>query len=495
MNFDKAQGKHNRPPKYNFAGKKVLIMGLGLHGGGIESARYLASCGAELVVTDLRDEKILAPSMEKLASFTIRYVLGRHEIEDFRKADIVIKNPGVRTDSPFLKTARRVETDISIFLDACPASILAVTGSKGKSTVSSALHWALNESVREKTGPLRGKVFLGGNITFSPLAFLNELNENDTVVLELSSWQLGDLRGTNLLKPRAALITPIMPDHLDRYGSMEAYVDDKRLICQNQDKKDLIVAKDDEWGRSFLERSSGRALVYSEKPLAEAASGGWIQNPEGPGFARILENSSRIMEVVPERPLIPGFHQKQNLLAAALALLDLGLDADFTRDSLGRFPGIPHRLEFFRESNGIKFYNDSSATIPEAAAAAVMAFEENKAGKTNQDLPQKLLLVTGGTDKELDFTPLAAAAAKAGGIILLAGTGTEKLKSLLDKEGVKFSGPFDSLDAAIRAAMETAHPGDSVVFSPGCTSFGMFLNEFDRGLKWKEAVEQAINNK
>ena len=459
-------------------------MGLGLNRGGSEAARYLAKRGAEVTVTDLRDEKVLSPSIEELKGYPIRFVLGRHEIEDFRAADLVVKNPGVRSDSPYLKAARRLETDISLFLSSCPARVIAVTGSKGKSSVSSALHWALNEG-RTVTGR---KARLGGNITLSPLSFLDELEETDDVVLELSSWQLGDLGGRDLLKPRAAVITPIMRDHMDRYDSMEAYVADKRLIYKNQEPSDVTVAMDDEWGRSFLSESRGRPLVYSEKPPGEGVSGGWIDNPEGPGFARLWETRAAaskveaggIVEVVPERPLVPGRHQKQNLLAAALALLDLGLDAGFIRESLGRFPGIEHRLEFFHESRGIRFYNDSTATIPEAAAAAIGVFEKPP------------LLVCGGTDKELDFSPLAAAAKNAGGIILLAGTGSDKLRRLLDSCGVKYRGPFDSLEAVLDAVQEMAAPGDTVVLSPGCTSFGMFVNEFDRGQKWKSAVRELF---
>jgi UDP-N-acetylmuramoylalanine--D-glutamate ligase len=308
------------------------------------------------------------------------------------------------------------------------------------------------------------------------------MEKDDEVALELSSWQLGDLRGRDLLKPRAAVLTAIMPDHLDRYGSMEAYVNDKRLIYSNQDQEDVTVAEDDNWGRSFHRESRGRPLVYSEKTLGKGVSGGWIVNPAGPGLARLWEipgskeEPGRIVEVVPARLLVPGFHQKQNLLAAALALLDVGLPADFIRESLGRFPGIEHRLEFFHESGGVKFYNDSAATIPEAAAAAIRAFEKPP------------VLVTGGTDKDLDFTVLARTAAGAKAVILLAGTGSEKLKALLNKEGVRYRGPFDSLDAVIKAVCETTVPGDTVVLSPGCTSFGMFLNEFDRGKKWKEGV-------
>ena len=473
----------------NYAGMKALIMGLGLHGGGLESARYLAEKGAKVTVTDLRDEKTLGPTIEKLKDFPIRYVLGRHEIEDFRNSDIIVKNPAVTPNSPYLQAAKRIETDISLFLSACPVRLVAVTGSKGKSSVSSAIHFALNEGQtllgKAKEGQtLHRKAWLGGNIAISPLSFLDELGEEDDVVLELSSWQLGDLRGRGLLKPRTAVITAIMRDHLDKYDSMEAYVNDKRVIYSDQDENDVTIAADDAWGRSFLSESRGRSVPYSDKPLD--SPGGWIPDPQGPGLARLWEipdktaDKGRVVEVVPAMPLIPGFHQKQNLLIAALSLLDLGLEADFIRESLGRFPGIEHRLEFFHESGEVKFYNDSSATIPEAAVAAISAFDKPP------------VLVTGGADKELDFTPLALTAEKAKALILLAGTGSEKLKTLLDSGGVKYRGPFDSLDATISAAGEAAAPGDAVVLSPGCASFGMFLNEFDRGNKWKEGVKRLF---
>ncbi|MCL2070074.1 MAG: UDP-N-acetylmuramoyl-L-alanine--D-glutamate ligase [Treponema sp.] len=447
--------------KDDFAGMKVTVMGLGLNGGGLESARYLASRGAEVTATDLRDEKVLAPSIEKLKDLPIRYVLGEHRIEDFSSAGMVVKNPAVRPDSPFLKAAGRIETDISLFLAACPrgANILAVTGSKGKSSTASALYWALKES--RATGKRGGKAHLGGNITVSPLSFLDEVEDGDDVVLELSSFQLGDLRGRDILKPRAAIITSIMRDHLDRYGSMEAYVADKRLIYANQGPGDLTVAADDDWGRSFLAESRGRPIFISEDP-------------------------GRLMELVPEKPLVPGRHQKKNLLAAGLVLSDLGLDAGFVRESLGSYPGIEHRLEFFHEARGIRFYNDSAATIPEAAAAAVDALSEA--------FERPPVLLSGGTDKVLDFSPLVRAASRAKAVVLLAGTGSEKIKNLLDQAGIAYNGPFDSLEAAISATLEAAAAGDSVVLSPGCASFGMFLNEFDRGKKWKEGVKQVTGN-
>ncbi|MDR2484291.1 MAG: UDP-N-acetylmuramoyl-L-alanine--D-glutamate ligase [Treponema sp.] len=474
--------------KSSYSGMKVLIMGLGLHGGGLESARYLASRGAEITVTDLRDEQALAPSIEKLQSLMdslegrpIRYVLGHHDMTDFEKADMVIKNPGVRPDSPFLKASPRIETDISLFLADCPARLTVVTGSKGKSSTASAVHWVM-EAARNQ-GNIPGKAYLGGNITLSPLTFLDELRSDDDVVLELSSWQLGDLksrfreqgsRREALLKPRAAVLTSILPDHLDRYGTMDAYIADKRVIYQGQDQQDVTIASDDAWGHSFFAESRGRPLVYADKPLPAGTSGGWLTGPEGPGFARLLQCET--VEAVPAKLRIPGYHQKKNLLAAALALLDLGFPPNLVRDSLGRFSGIAHRLELFHEAGDIRFYNDTAATIPEAAAAAVEAFETPP------------VLVTGGTDKNLDFSPLANAAAKAKALILLAGTGSDKLKTLFDHRGLSYRGPFDTVEAAVIASLERADKGDAVVLSPGCASFGMFLNEFDRGRKWKEAV-------
>jgi len=478
-------------------------MGLGLHGGGLASARFLLKRGAEITVTDLRDEKTLKPSIEELESIRgnlgcrpVRYVLSRHEIEDFKNADIVVKNPGVKPDSPFLLASKRVETDLSLFLSESPAGLFAVTGTKGKSGTSSALHWILTHDRKS------GKAFLGGNITISPLNFLDELTKDDDVVLELSSFQLGDIKGrvkqdkSPLLKPAAAILTAIMPDHLDRYTSMNDYIDDKRNIYRGQDESCVTIAGDDNWGKSFLSETKGRPLILSDKndlqsALGDDKSGGWI-GKDGIGFARI--NTRRITslpqnrqcdfgettELVPKQLIVPGEHQRKNLLGAALAAFSLNVSAETIRNALSSYKGIEHRLEFFLEAEGLRFYNDSAATIPEAAAACVEALSAKG----------PLILVTGGTDKSLDFSPLSKKAKLAKDVILLAGTGSEKLARLLGEEGIPFSGPFDDIDKAAKRAVEKASSGDIIALSPGCASFGMFLNEFDRGRKWKEAVRR-----
>jgi len=466
-----------------------LVMGLGLHGGGLESARFLLKRGASVTVTDLRDEKILAPSIEQLDMICselggekVRYILGKHEIKDFKNADIVIKNPGIRPDSPFLQAAKKIETDLSLFLSESRARLFAVSGTKGKSGTASALYWILQSDRKS------GKAYLGGNITVSPLTFLNELREEDDVVLELSSFQLGDIKTIgcgDLLKPKAAILTSIMRDHLDRYVSMEEYIDDKRNIYRGQDASCVTIAGDDDWGKSFHAQTKARPIIWSSKQglrniLPEGQSGGWIDS-EGKGVARLYNFeglSEELIELVPRELLAPGKHQKLNMLSAALAAYALGSKAQTINGALAEFKGIEHRLEFFYEVNGIRFYNDSAATIPEAAAACIEALTENSA----------LVLVTGGTDKNLDFSPLASAVKKAKAIILLAGSGSEKLSKLLAENGVAAEGPFDDLDKAVKCAASKAEKGDNVALSPGCASFGMFLNEFDRGRKWKESV-------
>lgn len=445
------------------SGARVTVMGLGLNGGGLATARFFASRGATVTVTDMKDETALAPSIAALAGLPIRYVLGRHELSDFSEADIVIKNPAVRADSPYLQAARRVETDISTFLRFCPGPIVAVTGSKGKSTTASAAAHALSAN---------GKAFLGGNITVSPLSFIDEVRADTPVVLELSSWQLGDLKGRGLLSPRVAVLTRIVPDHLDRYGSMEAYVADKRLIYADQDSSSFTVCDhDDPYGLSFGSETRGSVRWYADA-LPSGLPGAFFRGRAGV----FRSESGNEEEILPERLRVPGPHARRNLLAAALAARLMGVPAAVVSEALGGFAGVEHRLEIFLEKDGIRFCNDSAATVPQAVEAALFAFERAP------------VLITGGTDKNLDFSPVRSAYRRAKAVVLLAGTGTEKIRPLLEAQGIPYEGPFDDLEQAVRKAIARAAPGDTVLLSPGCTSFGMFKNEFDRGRKFKECV-------
>jgi len=441
-------------------------MGLGLNGGGVASARFFAERGAKVTVTDTKDEAALAESVAALSGLGIRYVLGKHEEADFSGADLVIKNPAVRPDNQYLRLAKAVETDLSMFLRFCPARVAAVTGSKGKSTTSTALAWML-----ERGGV---KAFLGGNITVSPLGFLDEARPGDVVVLELSSWQLGDLKGMGVLKPGVAVLTRIVPDHLDRYGTMEAYVADKRLIYADQNDSDWTVYDlDDPYGRSFASETKAGKLAYGRE-LPPGVFGVAVPDGSSPCVARLPGLPS--VELVPARLLVPGAHARRNLAAAAVAAWACGADSGAIAEAAASFAGVEHRLEPIRERRGVRWYNDSAATVPEATRAAVEAFEE------------PVVLIAGGTDKKLDFEVARGAYAKARALVLLAGTGTDKIRAMLDADAVRYSGPFGDITSAVAAAADLATPGSVAVLSPGCTSFGMFKNEFDRGRSYKAAV-------
>ena len=489
---------------------RITIMGLGRNGGGCAAAQFFLRHGAYVTVTDMKDERELAPTIAVLESdhrfnhTHLTYHLGGHNTADFSNADCVIKNPGIRYDNnEYLAAARAIETDISVFLALSRAPIIAVTGSKGKSSTVSAIHYGLSTAGIPS--------FLGGNITVSPLSFLEQTNEHTPVILELSSWQLADLRGRNLLKPHIAVITKIVPDHLNWYDSMEAYVADKRLIYSAQTESDFSIfyagpnaaqtGQSGSWEDSFATETHGTVLRYGTDRPDGRYRGAWIETDGTSWCGKILLPDMAQPETVLTELSVPGTHMRENALAAALVMAILRVPASDTARILASWPGTAHRLQHFHTApcggRIIRFYNDSCATVPEAAAAAVAAFDP------------PCILIAGGTDKALDFTPLAnmlAAQAKqctasyqtvtATPLYLLAGSGTDKLTPLLAARTISYNGPYETLPALLAALKEhectAPSNADTVVFSPGATSFGMFANEFDRGNRYMELVKKIF---
>jgi UDP-N-acetylmuramoylalanine--D-glutamate ligase len=459
---------------------KVTIMGLGLHGGGVASARFFASRGSEVTVTDLRSRDELQSSLEALRTYPIRYVLGEHHREDFSGADLVIKNPAVPASSPYLEYAKRIETDISVFLRLNPHPVIAITGSKGKSTVASA-----TASILQAVYP---QTRLGGNITVSPLTFLDDdsfLHNSESggdapVVLELSSWQLADLEDKEVLKPVIAAITIILPDHMNRYASMDDYIYDKSLIYQDQTPSDFTVLnRDDPVTPRFEQDTQGTCSYFSAHPLPHGQNGAWLTE-DGACFRDRDGNTENLL---PQFIPLPGEHNRINLLCSALIAKLYGASAETIRRQLRSFHGIHHRLELVREIHGISFYNDSAATIPEATLSAVRGF----------DAP--IILIAGGTDKKLDFSLFREILPRVKLLVLLAGSATEKIEQTLQgttleqKRTEPAPAPFTELREAVSFAYSRAHSGDIILLSPGCASFEMFANEFDRGDQFKAIVK------
>ncbi|GAB1433465.1 UDP-N-acetylmuramoyl-L-alanine--D-glutamate ligase [Spirochaetota bacterium] len=454
-------------------GIRVTIMGLGLHGGGLASAKFFAENGAKLTVTDLKDEKALSASIQALKDYDINYTLGSHKESDFLNADLVIKNPAVRPDNPYLGMAKWIETDISVFLALCPSTIAAISGSKGKSSCAAALSHILSFS--------GVKNFIGGNITISPLSFLPMLTPEHIVVLELSSWQLGDLGHRKLLKPKTAILTRIVPDHQDRYLNMDAYVADKRLIYANQDETCFTICDlDDPYGLSFAKETKAMVLGYA-KTLPPGFWGINIADSDCPSQAKLPDLGP--MELLPAKLGVAGEHARRNMAAASLAAWTLGATPDLIPMAAGNFKGLEHRLELVTDCNGVKWYNDSAATVPEALKAAMDSFKE------------PVVLITGGSDKALDFAVASDAYTKAEQIILLEGSGTNKVIKLLEALGRTYNGPYADMESAVEKAAKYALPGQVVLMSPACTSFGMFANEFERGRAFKTAVLNLVVDK
>ena len=460
--------------------KKITIMGLGLNGGGEAAARFFLNKGAYVTVTDMKTEEQLAPTLERLNNddtldhTRLTYHLGGHDSADFETADCVIKNPGVKYEgNKYLAAAKAIETDLSIFLRFTDCPIIAVTGSKGKSSTVSAIYYGLKQA--------GFTAFLGGNITVSPLTFFDQVSSDTPVVIEFSSWQLADLRGRGVLKPHIAVITKIVPDHQNWYGNMQDYVADKRLIYADQTTDDfaLFDAGQDEPG------------------TGPAGGGTWGDLFAGETRAKVIRYNTKTQYSVDfDSLLVPGEHMKLNAQNAATVLQLMGVEKQRAKEILQTWPGIAHRLQFFHEWNGYKFYNDSAATVPEAAAAATQAFG------------RPVILLTGGTEKGLELDKLTEVldgtnkdTLTPAAIYLLEGTATDKITPALDKAGVEYNGPYPSLNDMLgklkedleHAPQTSGTEKPPVVFSPGATSFGMFNNEFDRGDKFMAAVRSLMH--
>lgn len=431
----------------SFQNKKVLVMGLGLLGGGVGVAKFFAKKRAQVTVTDLRSKEELRLSLAKLKNFNIRYVLGRHEEKDFRTHDLVIRNPAVPLDSPFLTIADKekipIEMESGIFFQLCPSrNIIGVTGTKGKTTTT----FLIGEILKRTNN----KVVVGGNLRVSMLELLEEISDETWVVLELSSWQLEGLI-THKVSPHLAVITNIMPDHLNRYHTFQEYIRAKKIIFEFQKKDDVLVVSGEQAITKKIAREARSKVMFF--------------------FKRTLP--IKIQRVI----LLPGEHNILNVSCAYTVAKNLGISDDIIFQSVKNFSGVPDRLEKIREVEGITFVNDTTATTPEATIAALVSFKN------------PMILLCGGSDKNLDFSEFGKVVKKrVKTIVLLEGSATDKIEKVIEKKRV--IGRFPNFKEAIYKAKQNATRGDIVLLSPAAASFGMFKNEFDRGQQFRQFVNK-----
>jgi len=444
--------------------RAVTVMGLGLFGGGVGAARYLARCGARVTVTDLKGREALAPSVAALEGAPVTFHLGGHREADFTEAEVLVVNPAVDPSSPYVAMAREagaeITAEMNLFVEACPAPIVGVTGSSGKSTTA-----AMLGAMLARRGPAR----VGGNIGRSLLDELDAIRPDEVVVLEMSSFQLQALAPL-ARSPHVAVVTNLSENHLDRHGTLRAYIDAKKNILRFQAADDVaILNADDPEVRSWADDAPGHVLFFSlEGPVGEGvfADGEEAVFRIGGGQERVnLAGGLRLR----------GRHNLANALAAAAAARHLGLAPGEIADAAAAFQPLPHRLQPVGTVGGVAFVDDSKATTPRAAVAAMEAFTE------------PLVLIAGGYDKHLDPCPMVAAIRRRARGVVLIGATAPALAEAIGVGGVRVERAAD-LPSAVRQAARMAEPGDVVLLAPGHASWDMFENYEQRGDVFRRAV-------
>jgi UDP-N-acetylmuramoylalanine--D-glutamate ligase len=423
-------------------GRRATVMGLGRHGGGVAAARWLAREGAIVTVTDLADAAALADSITALADVDIaQWHLGGHRASDFDSADLVVVNPAVRLGHPLVARAAargsQVTSELELFIERCPGQVAGITGSNGKSTTAA----MLAEILRADGRP----TFLGGNIGHSLLADLDAMNGDCWSVLEISSFQLAWL-SADFPRPSVAVLTNFSPNHLDWHGTVAAYAGAKMRLFSGQQPGDKIVADLAKLGREWAAATGGIRV----EPVADAQ--------------------------IPDLQM-PGAHNRQNAASAAAAARAIGCSATAIEAGLQGFRGLPHRLELVGTLAGREFYNDSMATTPESAMAALATFSG------------RCWLLVGGYDKGIDMAALVAAIARrARGVACYGASGPRLHAQLTDLDAERPTALFDSLDAAFAWCWSGSQCDECIVLSPACASFDQFLDYRARGERFRSLV-------
>jgi len=433
-----------------FKGKRITLMGLGLLGRGVGDAKFLAEHCEELIVTDLKSADELKASTSQLLEFdNITYRFGEHNLADFQGRDLIVKSAGIPLQTIYTDEANKngipIAMSTALFAKFAPATIIGITGTKGKSTTTNLIFHTL-----KKSGI---KVHLGGNVQgVSTLAMLPEIKAGDVVVLELDSWQLQGFH-TEKISPQIAVFTNLLEDHMNYYkGDMSAYFYDKSAIFSYQKESSVLITQ-----ASVLDYASKNSIRTHSAVIT-------------------VDDSKKSFTL----PFLPGKHNQENATMAYYALQKLGIPEKEIEKHFTTCTGLPGRLQFLCNVHGIDFYNDTNATIPDATIMSLKTLKEK--------YPEKeIILLTGGTFKDVSVAPYAQEIPKyATKVVLLEGTGTEKL--LEEEISFEYSTHNSLLSAFTEATKDT--PRNSIIlFSPAFSSFGMFKNEYDRGEQFNTLVE------
>ncbi len=450
--------------------ENVLIIGAGRQGTAL--ARYLARRGAQVTLNDKRPPEALQAARQALADLPLRWATGGHPLDLLEGCDLVCLSGGVPLTLPLVQEALRrgipLSNDSQIFLEAAPCRVVGITGSAGKTTTTTLV------GRMAQAGWRGGRVWVGGNIGNPLIADVEAMQPGDLAVMELSSFQLEVMTRS----PQVAAVLNVTPNHLDRHGTMAAYAAAKARILDFQRSEDAAILNREEPGAWDLrEHTRGRLLTFGVRKPPQGTPGTWL-DPEGwLAFQGAQGLQSRLLP----RSLIRlrGEHNLRNCLAAAAIALAAGLPPQAVREGIEDFRGVPHRLELVRRLHGVAWYNDSIATAPERAMAAIRSFEE------------PLVLLAGGRDKNLPWEAFAALVRQRVDHLIVFGEAAELIASAV---GTGSQRPFTlhrcaGLEEAVRQAAAVAEAGDVVLLSPGGTSFDEFRDFAERGEKFRAWVQ------
>lgn len=431
---------------------------------GVAAAKLLQQQGATVFVSDQEQEAKLVPHISQLRSTGIAYEVGGHTDRVYNCSLMVI-SPGVPSTAPVVLEAQRrgikVVSELELASWFCRAPIVAITGSNGKTTTTTLLGRILFDAKK--------KHVVAGNIGTAFSAVVLELAETDIAVLEVSSFQLDHCE---TFRPKIAVILNITPDHMDRYGnSMERYSASKARIFMNQTADDVLIYDiDDEWTAKTVRQAKSRTIGFSvQKRLVEGA---FVDEGE---LVTVLEGK-RTQMIPTNEVSIRGLHNLYNAMAATLAAQLLGVSAASIRATLKNFKGVEHRLEYVREFEGVKYFNDSKATNVDSVRYALQAFSE------------PIVILLGGRDKGNDYSMLRELVKKNVRAIVAIGESAEKVEKAFSD--IKQTARATSMREAVATARQLAQPGDVVLLSPACASFDWFENYEHRGRVFKELVNQ-----
>jgi UDP-N-acetylmuramoylalanine--D-glutamate ligase len=452
-------------------GRRVVIVGLARQGKAV--ARHFADRGATVVITDLRSADELAPAMEDLADVPVEFVLGGHPDELVDGADLLCLSGGVPADLPLAQQARRrgipISNDSQLFLEACPARTIGVTGSAGKTTTTA----LLGEMARLEAEGSGRRAWVGGNIGRPLLADLDQIAQGDLVVMELSSFQLELMTRS----PSIAVILNLTPNHLDRHRTMDAYRAAKARILEFQKPADIaVLGADDDGAWSLREGVRGRLMAFARR-LPPGIDGAELVDE-----ALVVRRGGAVHQVAPRSSIrLRGEHNLLNVLAACAAAAAAGIPEAAMAEAIGAFAGVPHRLTFVRRVRGADWYNDSIATTPERSLASLQSFDE------------PVVLLAGGRDKDLDWREFAAVARRRVDHLILFGEAAAKIAEavgpLASDARLETIDRSSDLRGAVELAARRSTSGDVVLLAPGGTSFDEFRDFAERGDRFEEWVK------